>query len=89
MNGIIRTRRRRVINPLDGLMPAFDENTKPRRPGFDPAAKTGALTIKEEANVTDRCCGGVTGRTSGIGLAIAKVMLGTRAAARLMPARAS
>jgi hypothetical protein len=31
MNGIIRTRHRQVINPLDGLLPAFSANTKPRR----------------------------------------------------------
>jgi hypothetical protein len=34
MNGIIRTRQRRVINPLDGLLPAFSANTKPRRRAF-------------------------------------------------------
>jgi hypothetical protein len=34
MDGIIRTRHRRVINPLDGLLPSFGANTKPRPGAF-------------------------------------------------------
>src|ERR1700738_2898732 len=83
----------------DGLLPAFDGNTKPqegqtpifavdfgtvvfcvrfarsrRYPG--PAAETGTLTIEGEAIMTDRGVTIVTGGASGIGLAIAKALLG-------------
>jgi hypothetical protein len=41
-----------------------------------PAAKTGALGMKGEAILTDRGVAIVTGGASGIGLAIAKALLG-------------
>jgi len=87
VNGIIRTRHRRVINPFGRLNACFRPKYQASPAGFcaagfyawldaEPGSQDRRVNDQGEAIMTDRGVAIVTGGASGIGLAIAKALLG-------------